>query len=396
MSFLTQFTPSEIQQDLTTAYNQSALVPANTGPGSTLGAIFNAETALTVGLQAQIAYVAGIGRLATSTGADIDTFCAPFGIPRETAVAAQFDVAFSTSSPAQSQLTISAYNSATGTGGTYVQTQSGTQFLVIADTSQPGYNAGLGAYVIPISGTTVNATVQAVVPGLGGNAQPNTINQILSVPGYPAPAGISSVNNPSSPTVKGSDAESDSAYIQRFQTTMGSRWATAPAIQAAVAAAEAGLTYTIGDMLDQYGNAKPNFFSVIVAQQGTGAAPSQTLLNTITTVVQNNRPVGMPFTVVGPVLETVNVTATLTLNPGASSSAVVQAAQTAVAAYINGIGMQITGASTTCQYAQILVVLKGISGVSNVTGLLVNSGTADLTATFGEMFSSGTITLATQ
>lgn len=387
MSFLTQLTPAAIQQDLTTAYNQSALVPANTGTGSTIGAIFNSQTAITVGLQAQIAYVAGIARLATSTGADIDSFVNPFGIARAAATSAIANVVFSTSSPAGSQLQINV--------GTYVQTQTGVQFQVIADGTQPGYNPTLNAYIIAVGGTSVNVTVQGVIPGSAGNVQANTINQILSVPGYPAPTGISQVVNPAAAT-QGADAESDSALIQRFQNTMGSRWATNPAIAAAVASSQTGLTYTIGDQLDQYGNAVPNFFSVIVNALGQSSAPSQSLLNAVTTVVQNNRPIGVPFTVTGPVLVPVNVIATLTLNVGASASAVVQSATTAVQAYLNNIGMSPSGASTLAEYAQVVVILKGVQGVANVTNLTLNGGVSDIPAGFGQEIVSGSTILYTQ
>jgi phage-related baseplate assembly protein len=167
-------------------------------------------------------------------------------------------------------------------------------------------------------------------------------------------------------------------------------------MRAVVPTAASGLTFTVGDMYDQYGNSAPNFFSVIVNVLGQNTGPSQTVLNEVTTVVQNNRPCGMPFTVTGPVLESVSVSATLTLQGGASSTAVITAANTAIQTYLNNIGLDPYGNSTTAQASEITVLLKQVTGVANVTSLTLNGATADITAGFGTQIVVGTMTFTTQ
>jgi phage-related baseplate assembly protein len=285
--------------------------------------------------------------------------------------------------------------------GTYVQTSNGIQFVVIADTTQPAYSAVLNAYVLPANSSSVDATVQAVIPGTAGNVQGNTISQILSLPGAPAPTGISTVRNASG-TSNGIDEESDQACIARFQAEMAGRWATPLGVAAAVDGAQGGLTYQVGDMIDQNGLTTPNFFSVIFNVLGQNTAPASSVISLVTAAVQANRPLGMPFTVVGPVLLSANVSGLLTLLPGADPSAVVGNANAALSAYLNFIGLvngvvtTAANASTSAQYSEIIVVLRGVPGVSNVTGVTLNGGTADVTAPFGTQIVSGNFTLSTQ
>lgn len=408
MAFLAQSTPQQIQQRFATTYNANAKRKANLGVGSSLGSVQNAIVALIIDLQQQIAYDAAISRLQSSASTtpgvnsqDVDSFCAQFNFPRESAVPAQLDVTFGANSPATSQLQISAYDPTTNTGGTYVQTPGGKQFFVIADTTQPGYNASLKAYVIDVGQQYVDATVQAVIPGTGGNVQSGTITQILSLDGAPAPLGVSTVTNANS-TNTGIDEENDADYIARFQKFMSGKWATPLGVSAAVQDAENGLTYQIGDMLDQWGNPAPNFFAVIVNSLGQSTGPSSALLALVRSAVESNRPLGMPFAVDGPQLISVNVSAALTISPGAVQSTVIQNALNAAAAYVNAIGLvdgiitSPSSAITTAQYSEIMVILRNTTGVTNVTGLTLNGGTTDITAGYGQQLVSGTITLTPQ
>lgn len=387
---LQQLTFDQMVNKLVTAYNAQAAAnnspAANTGPGSALGAIFNAISLLSLDMQLQILYVNNIARLQTSTGADIDTFVQPFGVTREAAVSATNSVIFTLNSVSASQTVIA--------NGTYVQTVTGIQFQVVADTSQSGYSSANNGYLIPPGQTTVQATVQAVIAGSSGNVQAGTITQIVSEPGYPAPSGVSVTNNVA--FTNGSDEETDSALITRFQQFMSNRFATVGAVANATATAENGLTYQVLDMMDQYGNAKPNFFTVVVNILGQNSGPTNTVLTTVKNAVTASRPVGMPFLVTGPTLVTVNVSATLTLTAGASSSSVQSSATTSVTNYINNIGLNINGTSTNCSYAQIVSLLLAVPGVANVTNVLLNSDTKDVTAAVGHQLVSGTTTWTTQ
>jgi hypothetical protein len=406
MSFLQQSTAQQIQARMATSFASAATsagIPvANLGPGGSLGAVFNAITAESIDLQGQIAYATAMTRLQSSASQipgvnspDVDSFYAQFGtaFSREQAVAGTTTVVFSSPSPAPSGgLVIAA--------GTTVQAAPNTQFIVIADATQSGWNAGLNAYVIAAGATTVSATVQAVAAGISGNVQAATITQILSLPNAPAPVGVNGVTNPQAVT-NGSPQESDAASIARFQTWFSGRWANPQGVFAAVAGAQGGLTFQIGDMLDQYGDVVPNFLSVIVNVAGQNSGPSQTVLSTINAAVLANRPLGMPYTVVSPIIKTLAIVGTIVVNPNAVAATVIQNASNAVAAYLNGIGLinavftDPTDATTIAKYAEISSVILATPGVSNILpGWTLAGGTIDVTAPFGTQLVCGNITLS--
>lgn len=127
------------------------------------------------------------------------------------AAAASGTVTFSTNSPATSALSIAV--------GTRVQTSSGTQFTVVADTSKPGYSAAQNAYVIAPGSSSVDATVQAVVTGSSGNVAAQSITQFSS-PG-PAPSGIANVTNVTA-FATGTDAGAQSPLLANLQGAISS------------------------------------------------------------------------------------------------------------------------------------------------------------------------------
>ena len=327
-------------------------------------------------------------RLQTSTGLDVDSFVAPFGITREAAVSASGAVVFSTPSliPNNQQIVIAV--------GTQIQTPSGTVFSVIADTGEAGYNPTLNGYVIVGGTNAVQATVAALTPGSGGNVQANTITQIVSSASYPSPPGVSQVTNAQGFT-NGKDQETDSALKVRFNAFMAARFATIGAIQSAVAGVQTNLTYQIGDMLDQNGNYAPNFFTVFVNVIGQNTA-EQDILPVVTSAVLSGRPAGMPFSIQSPTLLPVAVTGTLTLTAGANANTVNANAQSVVQAYLNNIYLPnmvtsatVSTATTTAYYAQIMASLVNLPGVANVTNLQINNGTSDVLAPYGTQIVAG-------
>lgn len=397
MANLSPLSFQQAVQNTVSAYDAGAQRPANTGPNSSLGPIFNAVSLLSSALQGQIQYVNGVARLGTSTGPDIDSFVNVFGVLREGGAAATGTVAFLTNSPAGSNLLVG--------NGTIVQTPDGTQFEVVADPSQSGYSATLGGYVILSGSSTVNATVAALVAGSSGNVLAQTITQIVSSQANPAPAGVANVSNAAAFT-NGSDQETDAALILRFSQIMANRWATDGAVASAVESTQSGLTYTVGDMLDQSGNLKPNFFTVFVNVLGQSSGPSSAVLSDVTAQVDANRPIGIPYQVIAPTLLSVSGSVTLQLAPGANSANVIAAAQTAFASYINNLGLgdnivtssNVSGATTTCSYNQIIVLLRAVAGVVAIPdppGLILNGATVDITAAWGVQLVAGALTVTT-
>jgi hypothetical protein len=406
---LNQLTFAQIQQQMASQYSAVAALPANVGPGSALGAIFNAFALTAVTIEGQIAFVNGISRLLTSAGADIDSFVAAFGIIRNPSLSAFGNVTFNTPSPVSGSAVVIPV-------GTIIQTSlllnppsltpAPTQFTVIADVTQAGYNAGLNGYVINIGFTTVNATVAAVVPGSSGNVQANQITTIVSTSTNPAPAGVSGVTNPG-PFTNGADAETDTALVARFQAFIANRWATDSALASAVTSASPGLTYLIGDQLDAFGNALPSTVTVVVGvlpSPGVSGTPAGTI-NTVQTALIPARPAGIPINVVGPTMVSVTVVATITLAAGAVAGSVSSAVSTAVQNYINGIGLA-NGTATTpataatlttvCSYSQVINVMAAVPGAKSVSLVTVNGGTSDIQIPFGSQSYAISPTITTQ
>ena len=86
MALFSPLSYAQLDQNAIEAYNAVATKPANTGANSSLGPIFNSFALLATALQGEIAYVNTVARLATSSGADVDSFVSPFGLTREAAV----------------------------------------------------------------------------------------------------------------------------------------------------------------------------------------------------------------------------------------------------------------------------------------------------------------------
>lgn len=410
MSGFTPLTWAQLQQGEVADYNAAAVaagsIPAYTGPGGALGPIFNAVALLGLQLQAEILYVQSIERLATSVGNDIDTFVLPFGYLRIAAISSTGTVTFGTTSPASQNILIPAATVVDGvpSGGTLVQTTTGVQYAVIPDLTNPAYFPTLNAYILPQSSSSVSALVQALVPGAAGNAQAQTITLIVSSPSNPAPIGIATVINTSAFT-NGADRETDLALITRFQLGMQNRWATDGAVLATTAGVQSGLTYVLGDMLDAHGGVKPNFFTVVVNQANQSSGPSTPVLVAVTSAIETVRPVGMPYTVVGPTLFTINGAVTVQLQVGADPTAVTAALQAAFISFINGIGLgnlvvysdNVGAGATTCSYAKLEGVLLAVPGVNNIVGgtFLLNGGIVDISAAYGTQLVAGTLTVVT-
>lgn len=400
MANLSPLSFAQVQQNAIAAYNGKSAKPANTGANSALGPIFNANALEFSGLQWQLLYLNSISRLQTcTTVADAATYIQPFGLVPGAAVAAQGDAKFSTTGnvPATQQIPIYP--------GTIVQTSDGTQFQVIEDDSQPGWSPSLGAYVIAASGTSVIATVQALVAGTGGNVLAQTITQIVSSAANPAPSGVGVLN--AAAFTNGADEESLSAFIDRFQAFITSRWGVDDAIAATVTGVQTGLTYTIGDGVNADGSAASNFFTVVVNEINQSAGPSSSLLASVSSAVLADRACGMPFQVVGPTLITVNGAVTLQLLAGADAATVSAAAQTAYANYLNNIGLgnnvvfadTVASSSTRASYNALVALLVAIPGVASVPdppGLTLNGGTVDIVASWGSMIVAGSLTVLTQ
>jgi uncharacterized phage protein gp47/JayE len=343
--------------------------------GSILRAIVEAYAAVALWLQGLILQVLALTRAATSSGSDLDSWVADFGLTRLPAAFASGQVTFSRfTSTLQAVVPI----------GAIVQTADGSQqYAVTVDTTNAAYSASQGGYVIPAGTPSVIVPVQALTAGTGANAAAGGINTLGQ-----AIAGVDTVSN-ASPFENGQNAESDAALRTRFINYLASlSKATKAAVGYAISSVQTGLTYQLVENENFDGTAHIGFFYVVI-DDGSGD-PSDALVAAVYAAIDAVRPVSVNFAVFKPTVETANVVMTVKLAAGYdiyTTPALVQAAIT------NFIDSQPLG--TTLAWSRLIQIAydasPGVIGVSNYT---LNGGTSDLTASANQVIKSGTITVA--
>lgn len=342
--------------------------------GSVLRAFVETAAAIVLWLQAIALQITALTRFATSNGADADSWAADYGFFRLPALAATGAVTFARFTPT-AQATVPV--------GTTVQTADGTQkYQVVADTNQVAYSASLLAYVLGAGVTSITATVQSTLTASSGNAAAGLINTLGA-----AIAGVDTVTNALTFS-NGADAESDSAFRTRFVAYIASlSKATKTAIGNAILSVQLGVNYTLTENLSYASVSQLGYFYVVV-DDGTGA-PGAPFLLTVSNAIDAVRPVCSTFGVFAPTMLTANVAMTLTTGAGYIHGTVVAQVVAALQAYINTL--PIGTALPFSRLAQIAYTTS--AGVTNVTAVTLNSGTADLAATAQQVIKAGTLTI---
>jgi uncharacterized phage protein gp47/JayE len=360
-------------QNMAAAVQGSASALLDLTVGSVLRAILEANASLALWMQWLIVQVLATTRLATSTGADCDSFGADFGFLRLQAVAAVGQVTFSRFTPSRV-----AY---IPVGATVAAFDNSQAFSVTSDTTNAAFT-GVG-YVLPAGVAAVTVPVIALTPGTVGNVQAGNISVMTS-----AVAGVDTVQNNLALT-GGLDAESDVAFRARFGSYLASlSKATDVAIGAAISGIQQGLTYQITENVDQTGAPQLGHF-VVTVDNGTGVPPSW-LLSEVHQAVDAVRPIGSSFAVQGPVVTAANVSLTLTTAVGASHQQIVAAAAAAIENYIAGLGI-----GETLSYTRLAQLAYAASAsVSNVSVVLLNGGAVDLVPPLFGVVRSGAIAVA--
>ena len=374
MASLQTFPFAQLVSNIATATQAACSSLLDFGVGSILRAVAQAVSGVCLWLQAIILQLLTVTRLSTSVGTDVDSFGADFGFTRLAATSSSGQVTFSRFSATQ-QAVIPI--------GATVQSSDGTQnFTVTLDTTNSAYDAGLGGYVIPINTVSVNVPVQANTGGTAANVQANTITVITTnIP------GVDTVTNASAFT-NGVNAESDSAYKVRFILFIASlSKATYQAIEAAVLGVQGVLDCTITENYAYNGTYQPGYFWVTV-DDGTGY-PSSPLLTNVGNAVEAVRGLTITYGVFAPVVLTANVTMVLTSASGYTHSDVIAAVAAALTGFINGLQLGVS-----LPYTQLASIAYDVPGVTNVTGILLNSGTSDLMATNKNKINCGILVIS--
>jgi uncharacterized phage protein gp47/JayE len=343
--------------------------------GSILRAVVEAYSAVALWLQWLILQLLAVTRAATSSGADLDSWVADYGLTRLPAAVASGQVTFSR---------FTATQQAVVPVGSKAQTADGTQqYAVTTDTTNSAYSATLGGYVLAAGNAAVTVPVVATTAGAAGNAALSGINTLAQ-----AIPGIDTVTNAAAFT-NGADAESDAALRARFIAYLASlSKATKTAISYAVTALKQGMTCTLTENQQYNGTASLGYFYVVV-DDGTGY-PSGSLLSTVYNAVDAVRPFTVAFAVFAPAVVTANATMTITTAVGYLHTDITTLVQTAITNAINALGL-----GNSLPFTRLAQIAYDASPyVTNVTGVTLNGATADLAATKQQTIKAGTVVVA--
>ncbi len=266
--------------------------------------------------------------------------------------------------------------------GSLVRTGDGSLvFTVTADPTNPAWNAGSGAYVIPAGIASVTIPVAAQRPGSAGNVQTGTVTLLAS-----AIPGVDTVDN-QAPFTNGIDAEFDAALRARFQNFIQTRaQATAAAIGYAISSLQQGLVYLIQENIDTSSQIRPGNF-VVTVDDGSGTPPAS-LLTTVFQAVDAVRPVGSTFSVQPPTVLVANPS--LTISTSGQKLSLVLSVRNAIQEYIDTLPIGAPLALT--RLAQL--AYDAAPGVTNVGSIFINGVAADLTPEPTGVIKAGTVVVS--
>jgi len=357
-----------------TAIQGGSKTLADLSVGSILRVIVEAYSAVALWLQGMILQLLATTRAATSSGTDLDTWVADYGVTRLPATVASGQVTFSRFTPtAQAVVSI----------GVVVQTTDGTQqYAVALDSTNSSYSAAQGGYVLTAGTVSLNLPVKALTPGASGNASANGINTLgQAIPGVDTVANAANFTN-------GADAETDEALRTRFINYIKSlSKATKDAVGNAVTSTQQGLNYTLTENQSHTGTPQLGYFYLVV-DDGTGTL-TDNLKTTIYNAVDAVRPVTSSFGVFAPDVVTVSVSMNVTTSAGYDHAQTVVLIIAALMTYINALPL-----GTSLAWSRLAQVAYDASpGVTNVSNVLLNNATLDIPINPNQVLKAGTITV---
>lgn len=327
--------------------------------GSTLRALAEGFGSIGLWLQGLVLRLLATTRASTSSGDDLGTWMADYGLTRSAA------------NPARGSVTLARFTPglpAMVPVGATVKTVDGAWTYAITDDGA-SLDEVLGGYQVVAGQTSITLPVVATVAGAGGNAAAGTVTLLSSsIP------GIDTVTN-AAPLVGGTEAETDAALRTRFAAYIASLpRAVRIAIDYAVSQVQAGLSWTVLEQQLPDGTSAPATFTVVV-DDGTGAPPSD-LLTRVAAAVEEFRPLGVSFAVVAPVLLPANIDMKISTVSETDHAVAVAAVAKALTDYINALPL-----GSGLSYNRLSqVALSASPLVDDVTSFTINGGFASLPA----------------
>lgn len=335
-----------------------ALASMNTTQGSVVRAIFRAVSGVGAWFQATALDVLRATRLTSSTGTDVDSWVADFGLTRLPA------------SAASGQLTFSRFGGSTPAAvpvGTLVKTgDTSLSFVVVADTSNQRYNPLTSAYEIPADTYSMTVSAQAIAPGSAANVIAGAISLVSSS------IGLDQVTNPMAFS-GGIDAESDDALKARFQAYVASlARATLSAIRAAIAGTRQGLRYTVVANTDPSGAFRPGHMTITV-DDGSGA-PSDAIIAAVAASVDAAKALAETYSVLPPLTVAANVSLYYQVADGVDRALFLLPIEQAITRHISSLGI-----GQPLRFSRIFSLAFGVSdSIADVGGVVINGLPADL------------------
>jgi len=364
---------SQLMSNMAAAVQGSSSALINLAVGSVLRALLEAYASTAMWMQWLIWLVLQQTRAATSTGTALDSWMADYGVTR---LAGSYAVG---------TVTVARFTSTSSAlvpVGAVFLTSDGTQSFAVTTNASNSFWNGSG-YTIPAGTSSASLPVQAVTIGTGGNVAANTVTLLGQ-----AISGIDTVNNPA-PMMGGSGSETDAALRTRFQLYINTRsLATLQAIQYAVSSVSGVVGYSVIQNYDANGTYDPGSFYVVV-DDGTGN-PSSTLIANVLTAVSNTAGCGIRYSVTGPTIVYVTVSMALTVTSGASLSGLDASVNSALVSYIDSLSI-----GATMAYSKLASIAYGVSpNITNVSSVLLNGGTSDVTPGATQVIKASTVTVA--
>ena len=350
----------------------SARVLLDLTTGSVLRAILEANASVALWLQWIAVQILSATRAATSSGSDLDSWVADFGLSRLPGQAATTTVTFSRFTPG--------FAASIPVGAQVKTGDATTTFEVVADPSNSAFSPGGASYAVAPAATSLTVPARAITPGITGNVASGAISLLAT-----AMPGIDGVTN-QVPAAGGLDAEPDATLRARFANFIDSRSrATPAAIAFTIQSLQQGLTYVLAENADPSGATRPGFFTVTV-DDGSGYPPSTTIA-AVLSALEAVRPIGSQFAVQPPNVVRANVSLTLT-----TPSSIHAAAQSNVSAAIQAYVSTLTIGAPLPLTRLAAIAYAADPSISNVSGLTINSA-GDLIPPPASIIKPGTVTV---
>lgn len=290
----------------------------------------------------------------TAEGEYLDMHAACRGLARAAATCAEGTLRFFASSAAETALSIPQ--------GTVCMSASGVRFVTIE------------AATIAVGALSADALARAETAGAAGNAAAGEVTLLSALP-----VGVVRCSNPSA-FVGGSDAESDEALRARLLES----YLRLPNGANAAYYEQEAMRFSGVAAAVAVGRAR-GLGTVDVYLAAPGGAPSQELLTQVADALEERRELAVDVQVHAATVQTVNVTAALSIGEGYDFSDVKAHAEAAVRACFGGERM-----GKSVHTAKLIASLCGVDGVENVK---LNAPSADVAVSATGVAVAGTVTL---